>query len=314
MSIGDGESQPVEGVDSLSDLAEMMEAGEENEAALDESEQDEESDESEDVEGDEEAEESDEDDEQKEEPTFTVKVNGKDVVLKQSEMVEMASKGADYTQKTMAVAEERKAVEQVKSQAEHYRQQNEQALGETVNRLQAFSDYMQSQLGDPPPIEWASQDANYYLVQKEQYEARKGQLHQAQAAIQHLQGEAQRQRQAWITQQADATEQALRDTLPGWNDNTLTELAEYAAKHGLNPQTVDVAFVQKGLWQLAHKAKAYDALVAKKAELKPRTQLARVQKPAASNQPNRASLNKAAAEKRFAARPGSIDALADLIG
>lgn len=311
--IGDENTQPNEGAVSLSDLAEMMVDGEQEEAVLDESEESEDSDEAEVEEADEEAD--DDDDEQEEEATFTIKVNGKDVLLKQSEMIELASKGSDYTAKTMAVAEERKVVEQVKAQADHFRQENERALTETVSRLQAFSDFMQSQVGEPPSIDVLhTYGSDQYLALKEQHEARSGQLQQAQAAIQHLQGEQHRQRQAWITQQADATEQALRDTLPGWNDNTLSELAEYAAKHGLNPQTVDVAFVQKGLWEIAHKAKAYDALLAKKAELKPVAQLAKVQKPAASNQPNRAALSKAAAEKNFAAKPGSIDALAKLVG
>lgn len=311
MSIGDGlNDQPVESVDSLSDLADLMDASEESDT-LDESDEGEESDEAEVEEGDEP--EGDED-EAESDPTIVIKHDGKDVELKLSEVKNLAQQGFDYSKKTMAHAEQVKAVEQVRSQADHYRQQNEAALTETVNRLHALREFSLSQIGEPPPIEWASQDANYYLVQKEQYEARKGQLQQTEAAIQHAESDRQRQRQAWITSQADATEQALRDTLPGWNDNTLTELAEYAAKHGLNPQTVDVAFVQKGLWELAHKAKAYDALLAKKAELKPVAQLAKVHKPSASNQPNRSTLSRANAEKKFAANPQSMDALADLIG
>ena len=129
-------------------------------------------------------------DEQQEESTVTLKVDGKEVALKQSEVIELAQKGFDYTNKTMAVAEERKAVEQAREQAEQYRQRNEQAVQQNLAALQAFERFTAAQLGDPPPIEWAQQDASYYLAQKEQYEARKGQLQQAQTAIQHLQGEA----------------------------------------------------------------------------------------------------------------------------
>lgn len=312
---GDAEMQPTDNV-TLSSLAEEMGATEfvDDEPVdgddVDEAEESEESDESEQEEDGDEAEEAE--DEQQEESTVTLKVDGKEVTLKQSEVIELAQKGFDYTNKTMAVAEERKVVEREKAQAEQYRQRNEQAVQQNLAALQAFERFTAAQLGDPPPIEWAQQDASYYLAQKEQYEARKGQLQQAQTAIQHLQGEAHRQRQEWIAQQADATEAALRDTLPGWNDDTLTELATYAGKLGLTPQSLDLAFVQKGFWELAHKAKAYDELQARKAELKPREQLTKVQRPSAGNQPNRVAQKREKAEQRYKAAP-SLNTLADLI-
>lgn len=313
--VGDAETQPTDNV-TLSSLAEEMGSTEFVDEAddgvdvgeADESEESEEPEQEEPEEGEpEEAEE-----EAEEESTVTLKHDGKEVTLKQSEVIELAQKGFDYTNKTMAVAEERKAVQAEREQAEQFRQQNEHAVQRNLAALQAFEQFTASQIGEPPPIEWAQQDAAYYLAQKEQYEARKGQLQQAREAIQHLQGEAHRQRQAWIAQQADATESALRDTLPGWNDDTLTELADYAGKLGLNPQTVDVAFVQKGFWEALHKARAYDAIQAQKANLKPKTTLAKVQKPTAGNQPNRAAIRRADAEKRYQAAP-SLNSLAALI-
>jgi hypothetical protein len=308
--VGDGpEGQPTEGVDSLTELAELMnDEAEGGEESLDDLEG-EESEESEEVEESEEAEESEE-----EEETDTIIHDGKEVTLTKSEIKALAQQGFDYSKKTMAVAEERKAVEAQRSQAENYRKQHETVLSETVARLQAFSEFMESQLGSPPPIEWAQQDAAYYLAQKELYESRKGQFHKAQAAIQNLQSEQSRQRQDWIVQQADATEAALRGTLPGWSDKTLDELAEYTKGYGLTPETVDIGFVQKGFWELAHKAKAYDALLAAKAKLKPKTSLPRVQKPQASTQPNRAQVRESKALENLKRKPGSIDALADLIG
>ena len=281
---GQGASQPAEGVQSLDDLLALDGVGEGGDEALDELEG-EESDESEAVETEEE-EADDTEQEEAEEPVFTVKHDGKEITLKQSELVEMAQKGFDYTQKTMAVAEERKAVESAKAQAEQHRQQYEAALNEQVDRLQALELFIQSQLGSPPPIEWAQQDAAYYLAQKELYENRRGQLEQARQSIHYLQSEQQRSRQAWIAEQAEATEKALRDTLPGWNDDTLDDYAKYAAGLGLTPDKADVAYVQKGFWELIHKAKQYDALQAKKAEIKPvEKPLAKVAKPGNNNQP-----------------------------
>lgn len=304
---GDGlDGQPGEGALTLSDLADGMDEGPEEESAPGELDEGEESSESEAEDDSQEVE-----DEPQEEATFTIKVNGKDVTLKQSETLEMASKGMDYTAKTMALAEERKGVEVERSKADEYRKANEEALQHTEDRLQAFAQYMQEQVGAPPPIEWAQQDAAYYLAQKEIHEARKGQLQQAFAAIEAVRGEAQRRRQAWMTEQADATEKALSSTLPGWNDAMLEDLAGYLGKSGINPQNAGDAFVTKGLWELAHKAKAYDALQAAKATLKPKTELQKVVKPSQAHTPNRADAKRADAMKRHKAAP-SLNTLMDL--
>jgi hypothetical protein len=311
MSVGDGESQPTEGVATMTDLVALMDGGEEVvEDALGESgEEGEESGESEEVESGEEGE--SEGEGEQEEATFTIKHDGKEVTLKQSELVDMAQQGFDYSKKTMAVAEERKAVEAVKAKAEEHRQQNEQALNDSLGKLQALENFYASQIGSPPPIEWAQQDAAYYLAQKELYENRKGQLEQARTAIANLQSEQQRQRQAYIAQQADATEKALRDTLPGWSDDTLNDYAKYAAGLGLTPEKVDVAFVQEGFWKLIHKAKAYDALLAKKAEMKPVAQLPKVTKPGTTNQPPQLAKRQDAL-KAHRANP-SVNTLANLL-
>lgn len=309
MQVGDGpEGQPTEGVVTLDDIADAM-IGEQE--TPDESEEGEESEESEEVEATEE-EESDEEEEQEDEPTVTIKVNGKDVELKQSELVEMAQKGADYTQKTMAVAEERKVVEAERTQAQQYRQQQEQAFSETVNRLQAFTQYLEANIGEPPSIDILhTQGSDVYLAHKEQHEHRRAQFSQAYQALGQAQQEAQRQRQAWIVEQANATEKALKDSLPGWNDNTLDELAAYASKLGLTPQSADVAFLQKGFWEMANKAKAYDAIQAQKAQMKPKAQLAKVDKPKAKN-PTGKTAERAKRESAFYKNP-SVDALADLL-
>lgn len=315
--VGDPGTEPTDNL-SLSDLAAQLESsetaeeleidgeeveGEEGEEAAPDSEDEADEGESED------------EDEQEEEATFTLKVNGKDVSLKQSEVIEMAQKGADYTAKTMALAEERKAVEAEREQARGYREQKQQALNETVSQLQAVASFMETQLGDPPSIDVLhTHGSDVYLAQKEQYEHRRAKLGQAYQAIQNAQQEAQRERQAQIVERADATEKALRDTLPGWNDETLNQLADYAGKHGITPQTAGEVFVEKGLWELLHKAKAYDALQEQKAKLKPKSELPKVQKPSASNQPNRAALKQAEALKRYNANPSSIDALANLVG
>jgi hypothetical protein len=304
---GDGlNGQPAEGGVSLESMAEQLD--DETPQGDEDSEESEESEEVE-SEGDEDAEDADSE-EDAEEPTFTIKVDGKDVALKQSELIEQAQKGFDYTKKTMALAEERKAIEPVRQQAEQLRQQNDQALKESMARLDAYAKFMESQIGQPPPITLAQSDAASYLAQKELHEARKGQLQQALAERQRLQEDMARQRQSYVNQKVVETENVLKDTLPGWNDALVEDLSAYTRKLGLTPETGEFALLEPGFWQMAHKAKAYDALMAEKAKLKPVKELPKVNKPRGNNPPPQ-SVKRQEAIKAHQARP-TLDSLAGL--
>lgn len=303
---GDGpDGQPAEGV-SMEDLVGLMADGEEPVETPDEPASDE-ADESE----SEEVEEQD-DPEAHEDPIVVLKHDGKEISLKQSEVVELAQKGFDYTQKTMAVAEESKAARAAREQADQVRQQHETKLNEQVAALQAFEKFLSTQVGNPPPVEWAQTDVAYYIAQKELYESRKGQLEQARSDIANLQQDHARSRQAWIAQQANETEKALRDTLPDWNDKTLDTLIEYAGKHGVGEKVFDTVLLQKGFWELANKAKKYDELLEKKATMKPVNQLPKVSTPQARNQQPPQLARRQEAIKRYEKAP-SIQNLADLL-
>jgi hypothetical protein len=312
MMVGDGESQPTEGVDALEDLANSLTGEQEQEEGDDQRDAPEEDGEESDEEQVEEGEDEEGDEEEEEEdPTVVIKHDGKEVELKLSEVKDLAQQGFDYSKKTMALAEDRKAVEATKAELADAWQRNVQALERTEDRLGAFIKFMESQVGDPPPIEWAQQDAAYYLAQKQLYDDRKDKLARAHEAAENVRQEAQRVRQARIAETAAATEKALRDTLPGWNDARMNELADYLRDAGITPDSALEAFVQKGVWELAHKAKAYDQIQADKAKLKPKAELKKVQKPAAQVQTGKAA-ERMKREAAFNKNP-SVDALADLL-
>jgi len=259
-------------------------------------------------------EESEESEEAESEETFTIVHDGKEVALKKAEVAELAQKGFDYTKKTQAVAEERKEVEQRKSLYTERLKQQEQALGETLNRLNTAADFLESELGAPPSIELAQYDASSYLAQKEAYESRVAKLRNTYGQIQHLSQEQQRLSQVAIEEQANETEKYLVEHLPGWKDDpakSLREMNEYINGYGLKPETVKEAYVQPGLWEIAHKAREYDRLMAKKAELKPaQAQPKKVVKP--SSNPVPANVRQAEAIKRYKAKP-SLETLAGLL-
>lgn len=309
---GDAQGQPVEGAVTLSDLAAEMDTPEAEDEAEGEQVEDE-AGEAEELDSEEESEsEDDAEDEPQDEPTVVLKHDGKEVTLPQSKVIELAQQGFDYTQKTMAVAEERKVVEAERAKVTEVRTKAEAELSETVNRLQAYTQFMETQVGQMPDPAMLAYDTSGYILAKEQYESRKGQLQQAYAEIQRLQNDSARQRQAEIAEKAESTEKVLKDTLPGWNDNTLHELADYAGKAGLDPRTAEQAMLTPGFWQVVNKAKAYDALQEQKAKLKPKSELPKVQKPSAANHPSRGQAKRAEAEKRYSAKP-SLNTLADLI-
>lgn len=311
---GDGpQDQPAEGVVTLESLASQMDAEEAapGEPESEESEQPEGVEAAEEGEESSESEESEESEEEAEEAAFTIKHDGKEVTLKQSEVLELAQQGFDYTKKTMALAEERKAIEPLKREAEQFRQQTNEAMTEAINRLDGYAKFLQSQIGTPPPISLASTDAGSYLAQKELYEARKGQLDTVLSESRKLVDEQARQRQAYVNHKAAQAEKALADTLPGWNDAMLTELAGYAETLGLHPGSAELAMLEPGFWQMAQKAKAYDALQAEKAKLKPVNQLPKVIKPSSNPQPPQLARRQEAI-KRHKANP-SVDSLAALL-
>lgn len=305
---GQAEKQPTESADTLNGIADLLD-GEQSVDAEADDEQDE--GESEEQEGEELEGESEE--EEGEEATFTIKHDGKDVTLKQSELLEMAQKGFDYTNKTMAVAEERKALEPIREKAQQKLAEYEGVVNETLHRLNTYAEFIEADLGQPPSIDLAQYDAQAYLVQKEAYESRVAKLRNTYSQIQQLDQQKNQLRQSQLLEQANETEKYLVEHLPGWKDapeKSLQELNSYLMEHGLSPESTKEAYVTKGLWELAHKAREYDKLKAVQSQLKPKANLPKVSKPAANSQP--VNIKRQEAMKRYAAKP-SLNTLADLM-
>jgi hypothetical protein len=303
---GQEEIQPTESVESLGSIADLMS----EEKPLAETEDSESEDEAEQTE---ELDELEDEQDESEEAAFTIKHDGKEVTLKQSELVELAQKGFDYQKKTMAVAEERKAIEPIKAKATETLQRHEEALNETLHRLNAFAQHVEAELGAPPDVSLATYDAGAYLAQKEMHQSRVDKLKQAYDQIGYLSNQQNQLRQSQLLEQANETESYLVENLPGWKDapeKSLQELNAYIKSYGLSPETTKDAYVQKGLWEIAHKAKLFDKLQEEKSKLTPKAQLPKVMKPSANNQP--INVKRQDALKRYEAKK-SIDTIAALM-
>lgn len=316
---GQAETQPVESAESIGELLDNPGETEEQEEQP-EGEQEETQDDAGTEAGDEEETEDAEDegqeeqDDDKPEPVFTIKHDGKDITLKQSEILELSQKGFDYQKKTMALAEDRKAFDAERDRIVQESETIGKTREEAANDLRAINHFIEEILGDPPDISLAQQDASLYLVKRQQHDQLRGKLNQARQAltIATQQADAERQRQQAAKQAA--TEKQLIDTLPGWKENPkakFEETASYLQSLGLNGKNAGSAALEPAFWQLAVKAQAFDQLQQKKAA-KPAITPTRVAKPGSANPVNQATQSHKAKLERFAKAP-SLATLGDLL-
>ena len=308
---GQDESQPSDTVDTLSGIAGLMDS--ETEAVAEESEGEEVS-ESEAEQGEEQ--EGEEQEQESEEQSFTIKHDGKEVNLKQSEILELAQKGFDYTNKTMAVAEERKALEPIRERLTNTVTEHENALQETLRQLHSMAEFVQEDLGEAPDISLAHYDASSYIAQKDAHENRLAKLRTTYAKIQYFEQQQNQLRQSQLLQKANETEAYLVENLSGWKDapeKSLQELNTYIKGYGLSPETTKDAYVERGLWEIAHKAREYDKLKAAQSQLKPTATLPKTIKPSAGNQPN--VIQRQEMLKKFDRKAGKgLSDLASIVG
>ena len=311
---GQVETQPSENVNTIDGIASLLDGEIIPELEGDETDTDtEESDDDDSDEQDGEELEGESEDDDSDEAQFTIKHDGKDVTLKQSELLEMAQKGFDYTNKTMAVAEERKALEPIRERLTNTVSEHENALQETLRQLHSMAEFVQEDLGEAPDIALAHYDASSYIAQKDAHENRLAKLRTTYAKIQHFEHQQNQLRQSQLLQKANETEAYLVENLSGWKDapeKSLQELNTYIKGFGLSPETTKDAYVERGLWEIAHKAREYDKLKAAQSQLKPKATLPKVIKHSTNTQP--ANAKRQEAFKTFNRKP-TLEALANLL-
>lgn len=206
--------------------------------------------------------------EQEAEPddAIEIEVDGKPVKLTKAELAE-AVKGnmrqADYTKKTMEVAEQRKEATAEKEAARAQRDQYAQALSQQAAMLQAV-------MGEQAKTDWDSllnSDPVEYMKQRHLFEQRQAALsqniQQQQAIAQQQQAEAQENRSRFLSQQREE----LLAKLPEWKDEGKAKaekdaISKYLLNLGYQKEEVDGVSDHKAVI-LARKAMLYDQMVQK---------------------------------------------------
>lgn len=197
---------------------------------------------------------------------ITITVDGKQVTLTTEQIAEAYKSGlrqADYTAKTMAVAEQRKAAEAESTKA----QQERAAYAQNLQRMAAqLEGALQEQAGTDWDALLAS-DPVEYLRQQHLANRRQAALQQNLAEqnelAQKIQADTARQFQSHIETQ----QQELLAKLPEWKDEAKAKSEREALKEYLKTQGYDEASVN-GINDhkaviLSRKAMLYDQMMAK---------------------------------------------------
>jgi hypothetical protein len=209
-----------------------------------------------------------------EEPTstYTVKVDGEEFEVTLDELRNGYQRQSDYTRKSQALAEQRKAYESNVQAIQSERQQYAAALQNMVQN-------QASQLAQYENINWADlkeSDPVEYMEKRLEYQDAKEKI----AALQQEQAQVQQQNQAAfqnrINERLQEEAQLLAKALPEYNDpntNLKGQLRDYATSLGFTPQDID-GIIDHRVVMVLHKAMMHDAAIsgnpAKKIKTAPR--------------------------------------------
>lgn len=209
----------------------------------------------------EEVEEGEQEESDEEEPQATVKlkVNGEEIEKPLDEVVSLAQQGMDYTQKTQALAEQRREVETyaqaIKAQEQQFQQQVQlqQALITDIAKVTAIDQQLAQYgqvnwqaLSDQDPVEAQKLFFTYTQLQNQRQQM-VGELSGKQQQIQ----QAQQQR---LAEEVKRGQEVLTKEIPGWSKETALELRSIGKEYGFSDEElgsiVDPRHV-KVLWEAA---------------------------------------------------------------
>lgn len=200
---------------------------------------------------------------EEDDPTVTIKIDGKDVEVKLSELKNGYQRQADYTRKTMELSEQRKATDAEINKARSERQQYQ-------NGLQQQAALLQAQLQEQQQIDWQkllADDPIEYLKQQHLAQSRQAALQRTFAEQQRVasinQAEQQQAYQSYLTQQQDE----LLAKLPDWKDETKAKaeraaLIEFLKDTGYTQKEIDNVADHRAV-VMARKAMLYDKMMSK---------------------------------------------------
>lgn len=185
--------------------------------------------------------ESESEQEQEESRKFTLKRESGDVEVSEDEIVELAMKGYDYTQKTQTVAEERRAIEaqaqMVKDLEKEVttRFEAQQALvkeyGVLENLNEKIGQYSQvdwNNAYDTDPVQAAKAFAQYQQLMVNRQSAME--------TIKSKQNDMQAQAYQETQKHLEREQKEILKHIPDWNEKKVAEIRDIGKSYGFNEQ------------------------------------------------------------------------------
>lgn len=239
-------------------------------------------------------------------PVVTIKVDGKDVEVKLSELKNGYQRQADYTRKTMEAAETRKAAEAEKQAALQERQTY-------ATNLQKMAAQLEGALQEQQQTNWEAllqSDPVEYLRQQHLLQQRQAAYQQNQYEQQKLAALTQAEQQRAHAEHVRAQQEELLAKLPEWKDASKAQadkvaLRNYLIEQGYDEQAVSSVADAKAVL-LAHKAMKYDQMIAKAKDAAKKVAQApvKVERPGVGSTPN---VDKRSAAFQKLSKSGSVD-------
>lgn len=236
-----------------------------------------------------EVEQEDEQDEQEEPQKFRVKAAGEEREVTLDELIKSYQLGTDYTKKSQAVAEERKAVEAERQRIEEAKYLRDQY----AERLQVI-EQMLNQQPEAENLDYLKEnDPIGYAVKVAELSQREKQLAQVQAERQRIAEQQERERQEQLSSVIQAEARKLAEVIPDYADPKKgeamrRELREFGLKVGFSDQELAGVYDSRAVVTL-WKAMQYDKLqsskpaITKKVNEAPKVMKSGVSQPRDSN-------------------------------
>jgi len=245
---------------------------------------------------------------QDDDPTVTIKIDGKDVEVKLSELKNGYQRQADYTRKTMETAEQRKAAEAESNKARQERAEYGQKLQNFEAQLVMALQAQNSQEWTPQAIE---ADPVGYLKHQVLAQTRQAQLMQVQQERQKVAEADEADRKKAHSEHVQREQQELLAKLPDWKDEAKAKadkaaIAAYLTeKAGYDTSALQNITDHRAVL-LARKAMLYDQMVekAQTAAKKVATLPTKVERPGVTESGN---VDKRSALYQRAAKSGRVE-------
>ena len=199
-------------------------------------------------------------DEQEEPPKYRVKAAGEEKEVTLDELIKSYQLGTDYTKKSQAVAEERKAVEAERQRIEEAKYLRDQY----AERLQVI-EQMLNQQPETENLDYLKEtDPIGYAVKVAELSQREKQLAQVRAEQARIAEQQQREQQEQLGQVVQAESRKLAEVIPEYADPQKgealrRELREFGLKAGFSDQELANVYDSRAVLTL-YKAMQYDKL------------------------------------------------------